>query len=84
MVDICQKDLDQMFSDFEEMKFKAGAWWPTMDDVKKKIEPNIREKLKFIIWITETANEPETEEEKAVKKYLLHLIYKNMRVIEEN
>lgn len=84
MVDISQKDLDQMISDFEEMKFKAGAWWPTMDDVKKKIEPNIREKLKFVIWITETADEPETEEEKAVKKRLLHIIYNNVKVTEEN
>lgn len=84
MVDISQKDLDQMISDFEEMKFKAGAWWPTIDDVKKKIEPNIREKLKFVIWITETADEPETEEEKAVKKRLLHIIYNNVKVTEEN
>lgn len=84
MVEIRQKDLEQLVNDFEEMKFKAGAWWPTMSEVKNKIEPNIKEMLKFVIWITETADEPETEEEKAVKKRLLHIIYHNVKITEEN
>ena len=81
MIDISQTALDEMCDNFEVMKFKAGPWWPTMEEINTKIKPRIKEYLKFVIWITETAEEPKTEEEKKAKSSLLKLIYENLRVV---
>lgn len=83
MVEITQSALDEMCENFEEMNFKAGAWWPTEEEINTKIAPFIKERLTFAIWITETASEPQTDEEKAAKKLLLRLIYENLNVTED-
>ena len=80
MIDIKQEKLDELCEDFEQMQFKAEAWWPTVDEIKKYIEPRLKSYINFALWITETANEPVTEEEKASKKYLLDILYHNLYV----
>lgn len=82
MVEMTQSKLDELCENFEEMKFKAGPWWPTIEEIKKYIEPHIDERMNFIIWITETADAPQTEEEKASKSYLMKLIYNNLNVVD--
>lgn len=84
MIEIKQSELDKMCDDFDKMNFKAETWWPTVDEIKNYIEPCLKSKLAFAIWITETANEPQTDEEKAAKRYLLNLIYKNVKVIDDD
>lgn len=83
MIEINEKELNTLCEHFEEMKFKAGAWWPTVEEIKANIEPRLKSALNFALWITETADEPKTEEEIASKKYLLNLIYKNLKVVYE-
>lgn len=77
-------DFDAMCERLNALNFKCGAWWPTLDDVKKCIEPNIKSNMEFAIWITETASEPKTEEERQVKHYLLQLINNNLRLKEDD
>jgi hypothetical protein len=51
-----------------------------MEEVQKYIEPFIKSNMEFAIWITETVDEPKTEEERRVKHYLLQLIYNNLKL----
>lgn len=83
MVELRESELNKMCEDFEKMKFKAEAWWPSIEDIKKYLEPHIKADINFAVWITETANEPQTEEEKASRKYLLKLIYENLVVVDD-
>lgn len=64
---------------FDEADFKAGHWWPTMDEIKTKIEPKIKDMLEFAIWIVETAEPPKNDEEKEARTYLNNLINKNLK-----
>ena len=83
MIELNQKNLDKLCEDFEKMPYKAGAWWPTVDDINKRLAPFIKEKIAFAIWILETANSPETEEEIASRKLLSRLVYENFEEEEE-
>lgn len=84
MIDLNARELDKLCDDFEDMSFKADAWWPSIEEIKEYIEPKLKTMLPFAIWITETANKPETEEEIQSKKYLLRLIYDNVNIIYDN
>ena len=78
MAEITQKSLDKLCDDFEEITYRAGAWWHSVKDIKTKLEPRIKEKMAFAIWIVETANSPQTDEEKESRKYLMQLICDNL------
>ena len=83
MIDMKSKDLDKLCEDFEEMKFKAEAWWPTVEEIRTLIEPNLKEMLSFALWITETADPPQSDADKEAQKYLLRLIYNEVNIIYE-
>ena len=83
MVEIKQSRLDELCEDFEQMKYKAEGWWPTIEEIDKYIKPRFKSSLEFALWITETAGEPQTEEEKAAKKHLLDFIYKNLVITDD-
>lgn len=83
MIEMREADLNQLCENYESMKFKAGSWWPTVDKIKTHIEPKMKSSMKFAIWITETADDPKNDEEKEAKKYLLKLIYKNLKITDE-
>lgn len=84
MIELKSSELDKICDDFDEMAFKACAWWPTIKEIQQNIEPRLKTLLPFALWITETADEPKTEEEVQSKKYLLNLIYKNVKIIYED
>ena len=50
---------------FEQLPFHCGDWWPTIEDIKLKLEPKLEQNLEFLIWISETASAPKTEVQKA-------------------
>lgn len=76
-------EMDAMCERFAQSEYQCGDWWPTMEEVQKILEPKIKANLEFIIWITETADEPVTEEQKEVRRYLLRLINQSVRLKEE-
>ena len=81
--DYSYDELDAMCERFAEAEFQCGEWWPTMQQVKERIEPQIKTLLDFVIWITETAVSPKNEEEELVRKRLLQLINANLRIRDE-
>lgn len=76
-------EFDTMCEQFSEMSYKCGNWWPTMDEVKQLIEPSIKTSMEFAVWITETADPPQTDEEKEVRRYLIKLINNNLKLKED-
>lgn len=75
-------EMDAMCERFANSEYQCGDWWPTMEDIHTRIEPRLKANLEFIIWITETACEPRTEDERQVRKYLLNLINQSIHVTE--
>ena len=84
MFKVTEKVLDKLCEDFEKMEYRAGAWWPTVEEINTKIAPYIEEKMPFAIWILETATSPQTDEEKASRKLLSQLVYNNVEYEEDS
>ena len=61
---------------FADMPFHCGGWWPSIQLLKTKIEPELSSHLEFLVWIAETADEPKTPEEKESRAYINELIQK--------
>lgn len=73
-------DYDVLTERLNDNTFKCGDWWPTIEEIKTYIEPHLSKNLEFLIWITETADTPQTDEERASKKYINNLLIKNLKL----
>ena len=67
---------------YQHASFKCGNWWPTIEEIKMNLEPRIDQSLEFLIWITETADEPVTDEQKQSRTYINNLINKTLRFVD--
>lgn len=61
--------------------FKCGDWWPTVEEIKTRIEPDVNKYIEFLVWILETADMPETQEQKESKKYINKLLINNLKLV---
>lgn len=61
--------------------FKCGDWWPTVEEIKTRIEPNVGKYIEFLVWILETADMPETKEQKESKNYINKLLINNLKLV---
>lgn len=73
---------DLLCERFANAQFKCGKWWPTIEEIKQNIEPKLDQNLEFLIWITETADKPMTDEQKASRTYINNLINKTLRFVD--
>lgn len=73
-------EYDTLIDRLNDNSFKCEDWWPTVEEIKEKIEPDLQKNLEFLIWIMETAQPPETEEQKASKKYINDLLIKHIKL----
>lgn len=71
-------DIDALCERISDNKYKCGAWWPSLEEIKTKIEPDMDANIEFAIWISETAEEPVTDAQKEASTYLRSLIYKHL------
>lgn len=78
--EITYDELDAMLDRFDKAKYKCGNWWPSLEEIKQYIEPDIKNKLEFALWISETATEPITDEDKIARQYLNKLINNNLQI----
>ena len=72
---------DMLCERFDKAYFKCGNWWPTIDEIKKNIEPRLDQNMEFLIWITETAAPPVTQEQREARKYINNLINKTLKFV---
>ena len=59
-----------------EDRVSSYEWQPDfffcIDDIKKYIEPNIKENFNFAVWLLQ--KEPKTEQEKETRRYLMNVV----------
>ena len=65
------------------LDFQCGNWWPSIEDIKTKIEPKLEQNLEFLIWISETADAPVTEEQKASQRYINELLNNTLVFVDQ-
>jgi hypothetical protein len=65
---------------YQASSFKCGNWWPQINDVKTKLEPKLEQHLEFLIWISETADAPKTEQQKESRDYINKLLRENLTI----
>jgi hypothetical protein len=73
---------DAMCQRYENAPFKCGSWWPSIIDIKTKLEPKLEQNLEFLIWIEETADKPKNEGELASQRYISALLRKTLVFVE--
>lgn len=73
-------DYDALVQRIKENKYQCDGWWPTPEELKEKIGNDINANIQFLIWVVETNPEPETDEEKASKRYINKLLYDNLKL----
>lgn len=73
---------DAMCQRYDVAPFKCGNWWPSIEDIKTKLEPKLEQHLEFLIWIEETADRPQTPEQKASQEYISALLRKTLVFVE--
>ncbi len=76
-------EYDILANRLSKNNFKCGDWWPTVDEIKEKIEPNVNKYIEFLIWILETADPPETPEQQESKKYINRLLINSLKFVEK-
>lgn len=81
-VDFTQTEFDKLCDYFDQFEFQCGPWFPSLEEIKEKIEPNIDENIYFAIWILQTSRAPETDKVKTARRYLMRLVNDNIVVRE--
>lgn len=76
------EELDKLNERLNDNSFKCGDWYPTIEEIKEYIEPNINKNLEFLCWILETAEPPVTKEQIESKKYINKLLIKYLKIVE--
>ena len=73
-------ELDALYERIGSNSFRAYDWWPTVEELKTYVEPHPEPFIEFLIWILETADDPETPEEEESKKYINRLLIKLLKI----
>lgn len=78
---ISQEKLDKLCDLYENMEYRCDDWFPTIEEIKAEIEPNIDRDviMRFAVWILETSNPQKTDEKKEARRYLMNLVNSNIR-----
>ena len=73
---------EAMCQRYETAPFQCGNWWPSIIDIKTKLEPKLEQNLEFLIWIEETASRPQTPEQKQSQEYISALLRNTLVFVE--
>ena len=75
-------EYDQLVERLESISYNPEGYFPTIEEIKKYLEPNFLENYKYMIWLTECNLKPETDEEKASYTYLNKILNKHIKLID--
>ena len=84
MITITEEKFDQLLDELGAMTYRCQDWFPSVEEIKKYIEPQIKENqlmLKFALWMLETAGAPSTDEEKQARRYLMSLTNDSINIV---
>ncbi len=77
-------EYDDLVDRLHENKYACDDWWPSPDEIKEKMGGEINANIPLLLWIVETNNPPETEEEKESYKYINKLLRDNLKLYDLN
>lgn len=78
--DLTFEKFDKLLERINCLPFKCGSYWPTKEEIDLIIKEDLDKSLEFLIWITETADEPITDKDKESKKYINSILYKHLKI----
>ena len=79
------------FEDYEKeveflatMGYKPDGFWPTVDEIMKEIEPEIRKNLLYLVWLTElNPVDKLSKENQESFRYIKKLLNANLELVYE-
>lgn len=74
------EEYDNLCDRLSNNEYKCGAWWPTVEEISKYLEPEKEKYIEFMLWVLETAENPNNEEEKESKKYLNKILRETLKI----
>lgn len=81
MITITQNRFDELCESLNEMQYKCDGWFPSLEEIKTKLEPHIERDIKFALWILETSKPPQTDAQKEARRYLMNLVNSVLDVV---
>ncbi len=76
-------EYDQKCENIKRIENTKTGWYPSVEDIDKRILPNIEHYLDYLIWLTETSGEPIDEESRAGKKYINEILYREIDLVDD-
>ncbi len=76
-------EYDQKCENIKRIENTKTGWYPSVEDIDKRILPNIEHYLDYLIWLTETSGEPIDEESRAGKKYINEILYREIELVDD-
>ena len=74
-------ELDALYERIGSSEFRCETW-PSLTEVKHKVANSPKKEIEFLIWILETSNEPENEDEERVKRYINRLLIDTIEIVD--
>ena len=77
---ITKEEYERIKKQARTTRIKRGRWWPTEEEIRLILEPNIKNTYDFIIWLLEMGREPDKEEDIRSKKMLEKVLSQNVSI----
>lgn len=66
----------------ENIGIEPKGFWPTVEEIRTEIEPNVRHELPFLIWLAElNPTRHLSKEDKECSNYVRRLINSNLELV---
>jgi hypothetical protein len=77
------KQFNEICEEVEKMVYKPENWYPTVEEIEKYILPNPHAYLKFMLWILENNDLPQSDADKESFNLLNKIIKENYEFVED-
>ena len=74
---------DEKCENIKRVENTKPGWYPSVEDIDKRILPNMKHYLNYLIWLLETSGEPLDEETRAGKKYINKILYREIELVDD-
>ena len=71
-------DYDRLQDELLQIPNHDPSWWPDVQDITNSGLPEERSFLEFLLWLTLTANPPQSESGKASRRFINQILYRTI------
>lgn len=75
-------EMNQLYDIADGAEYKAGDWYPTLEDLNHIVKNDPATYIDFLIWIYETANFSSTKDAQFIKNEINNIIKETIQVID--